>query len=244
VGLARNGRVALAVLTAAALGAAMSATASTAGASTQSRSQHQISTVIRPYSTVRIVTSVTRGGITRGSLTVIARFRLPDTPPGYQAANVNADDSIRNCADDSGYTYQGCLTQYYISCSVGTEEYVNVTQYTESWTMIDPSGEYQLKTPAGLRAGVFGGANKIHCGGKSGIFGQTQTKIIHRPSPSTKYNLDPKWSGAYIGISSMTFQCANAYVQIYWSIHPARHWTFEQPDVCQGELDPELFKTG
>jgi hypothetical protein len=107
--------------------------------------------------------------------------------------------------------------------------------------MIDPSGAYQLEAPAGMRAGVVGGANKIHCGGKSGIFAQTQVKTIKRPAPSTKYNLYPQWSGAYIGISSMTFQCANAYVQIYWSIHPSRYWTFQQPDVCQGELDPQLL---
>lgn len=234
--LARNGCVALAVLTTAALGASMSTTASAAGAPAQSRYQHQSSIVIRPYSTVRIVRSVTRGGITRGSVTVIARFGLPDMPPGYHTADVNPDDSLRNCADDNGYTFQGCLTQYYTSCWVGAEQYVDVTQYTERWTMIDPSGAYQLRAPAGMRAGVVGGSNKPRCGGKSGIFAQTQTKTIRRPAPYTNYNLYPNWSGAYIGISSSTFQCANAYVQIYWSIHPSRNWTFEQPDLCQGEI--------
>lgn len=166
----------------------------------------------------------------------IARFRLPDMPRGYHAANLIPANSTQGCFDDGGYTYQGCMTQYYSVCYVGGAELVNVTKYTERWTMIDPSGVYQLKGPAGMRAGVFGGTNAAHCGGKSGIYGQEQTKTISGPKQLTTYTEYPSWAGAYVTVeqSGPGYQCGNAYVQIYNYIHPTQTWTFAQPDVCQG----------
>jgi hypothetical protein len=189
---------------------------------------------IRPASVLEYGTSVTTGGVTHGSLTIVAGFKVP----GVKASNaVLASSSARNCLDDSGITFQSCLTQNYNECDVGALAYVSIISYVERWTYLGPTSEYALGTPAGMRAGGNGATNPAHCGGSGGaVIDQSVQKVISHPAPSTNYTLVPPWHGRYISTGKHQFQCGNSYVQIYWVIHPSRTWTFLTPNVCQGSV--------
>jgi hypothetical protein len=212
----------------------MLASPSAASAARSASGAPNHSLIIRPFSVVEHLTSSTHDGITHVRVTVVSTFRLPNAPNSRDAELL---DSSSTCADDSAYTYQSCLTQSYNVCHVGTLNYVDILSYVERWTLIDPSGDYQLGPPAGVRAGADGNTDTGACGGKGGTYLAVSTeKVIKSPAPSTNYKVVPSWTGAYINSSSGRgfYQCGNAYVQIYWVIHPSRTWTFLQPDVCQG----------
>lgn len=214
-----------------------------ASAATHSGQQTHGNSNVRPVAVFEYGTSVTHNGITHGSITVVSTFllpgaHLPATPSSATSAVFSPMNRTQNCVDDSTYMFQSCLTQNYNSCTANNLDYVNILSYVERWTRIDPSsGGYQLKAPAGMRAGADGNTNTGACGGKGGVYiGVSTEKVIGSPAPSTNYTLVPSWTGAYINTASGRgfYQCGNAYVQIYWVIHPSRTWTFLQPDVCQG----------
>jgi len=209
-------------------------TAVAASASTGAASPHPVSAKLAPFMTFEYGKYVTHGRITQGSITVVARFHLPGHPNG-PAGSIPADNSSY-CADDGGYTFQTCLTQNFLVCTVGSARLINLQSYVERWTMIDPSGTYQLEGPAGMRAGVNGPTNPAKCGGSGGWYINNAEKSIN-PAPFTNYTFKPSWVGHYTEVNNTAlFQCGDSYVQIYNYIHPAQTWTLLNPDVCQGEV--------
>jgi hypothetical protein len=221
-------------------GAALAATATLAvGVCTASAATRPNSPVapqkLTPYHSWEYGTSVTKGSITRGSLTVVADFHIPGAP-AVQAGRARPMDSARNCADDSTYSYQSCLTQNFNACHISgnANVWVDLISYVQRWTLIDPSGDEQIRGPAGIRAGALGATNP-KCGG-SAIISSSVDHTISNPAPSTNYTLKPSWAGKYLGMSSATYQCANSYVQVYRVTVPKKSWTLETPDVCQGEI--------
>jgi hypothetical protein len=191
-------------------------------------------TTLKPAYTIRVYgSSVTRGRITRGSISVGAVFRIPGVKSSRPAAS--AADSTRNCANDSSGSVSSCLTQNFEACQVGSIQAIELDSYVQRWTSLDPGSELvQLTGPAGIRAEVTGITDARKCGGPTHGYPVTvQTRKLRRPHYG-RYVFRPKFSGrkgGYVAISGPASQCANSYVEVK---RYRERWKLETPNVCQG----------
>lgn len=187
--------------------------------------------ILAPIRSVVRGSSVTRNGVTRGSITAVSVFQIPGEPR-YAATRVLPDDSSANCAIDSSGSFKSCLTQNYMTCNKPGDAYpiIDLLSYVQRWTRLDPSGLVQQEAPAGIRAGVVGGYDS-YCGSSANLTTE-QTKTISDPGVSVNYTFKPSWVGKYVQVNDQSlYQCGNSYLTIQ---RYSEKWTLNTPDVCQG----------